>query len=246
MSAANRAIGTAVVAVLLAVAAFGGAIALLLATGILIAAFSYGWPTMLDLPWLWGSRIVLALTGVGTLMTAYTLESGIAALPFVIAVGLIMAFISEMLRRDGRLRLVESLCGVVGGVVIVACAGGWLATAQDADGEALVIATAACLAAASAVSGALPWRGWLNLAATVAAGVLAGTAIAAALPNIEVAHGAWAGLVAGILIASLTVLFDQIPQLGRRSDAFAAIMVPVLIGGMLIYIVAAILSPAVQ
>lgn len=245
MSPANRAISTAGAAVLLAVAAFGGPVTLLIATALLIGAFAYGWPTLLDLPWLRGSRIVLALTGIGTLVTAYTLDAGIAALPFVIAVGLILAFISEMLRGDGRLRIVESLCGAVGGVVIVACAGGWLATAQDADGEALVIASAACLAGASAVSGALPWRGWLNVASTVLAGVLVGAGVSAVLPNIEIAHGAWAGLVAGILIAALFVLFDQVPGLRRWPAALAAIMVPVLIGGMLIYIVGAILSPTV-
>lgn len=246
MSATNRAIVSAFAAVLLAAAASGGTIALYIAVGLLIAAFAYGWPVLLDLPWKWGSRGVLALTGVGTLMTGYTLDSGIAALPLVIAVGLLMAFISEMLRRDGRLRLVESLIGVVSGVVIVASAGGWLATAQDANGVALVIAAAACLAVASAVSGALPWHGWLNVAVTVAAAATVGVAISAALPDLAVAHGAWAGLVAGILIAALGVLFDQLPQLRRRTDALAAAVAPVLIGGMLIYIVAAIINPSIE
>lgn len=243
MSTGTRSISTAAAAVLLALAAFIGQVPLVIISTFVIGAFAYGWPGLLESPWPWGSRIVLALTGIGTLMTALTLDSGITALPFVIAVGVIMAFISEMLRGDGRTRIVESLCGVVGGVVIVACAGGWLATASDSDGAALVVTAAACLAAGSAVSGALPWRGWLNVVLTVATATAVGVGLGALLPDLQLAHGAWAGLVAGILIAALFVLFDQIPQLKRRSGALAAVMAPVLIGGMLIYIVGAILSP---
>lgn len=246
MSAANRAISSAVAAVLMAVAAFLGTLPLFIATALVMAVFAYGWPELLDLPSKWGSRIVLGLTGLGTLIASYTLDSGISALPFVVVVGVVMAFISEMLRTDGRLHLVQSLVGVVGGVVVMASAGGWLATAQDANGVALVVAAAACLAAASAVSGALPWHGWLNVVLTVVVAVGAGAAFSAALPHLSVVHGAWAGLVAGILIAALFVLFDQVSELDRPIDALAAAMVPVLIGGMLIYIVAAIINPSVS
>ena len=240
VSAAGRAVLTAAIAVLLAVGAYLGTVPLLAISVVLVLAFAYGWPTLLGLPWLWGSRVVIALAGIGAVIAGTISDGDVGGLAFIVAIGVILAFVSEMLRRDGRARLVESLCGAVGGVVGVVCVGGWLAAANSVQGTALVVTAAACLAAAAAVSVAVPLPDVLNAILTTVAAGAAGVGISALLPHIGASQGLWAGLVAGVLVAAFHVLFDRLIDIRRPTVAIAAAVVPVLVGGMLIYIVGTI------
>lgn len=243
MSVTARAVTTAVLAVVLAVGAFVGPVTLAVVSAAVAALVVYGWPTLLNLPSVDGSRIVLAVAAAGAVAVGATAgRFGIAGLPFVVAIGVFGAFVAEMLRRDGRHRVVESLCGVVAGVVSVACVAGWSAAALSPGGQALVVTAAACIAAASAVSAALPWQGWWIAGVSVAAAGLVGAGLAALLANIGVAEGVWAGLVVGVLVASLTVLFDRVPHAARRSGALALSALPVLLGGMLTYVVGTVVG----
>jgi hypothetical protein len=241
MTNSTRAVLTSLLAAAFAVAATLGAAPLTLLTLAVVGLFAYGWPVLLDLPWRAGASTVLALTGAGAVEAVRLApQAGLRDLPLVVAIGLILAFVREVLRRDGRIRLVESLSAMVAGVVIVVAGAGWLAAAQDAGGESLVVTSATCLAVAAAVSAALPWRGWLNVGLTTGAALLAGAGVAAALPALGALQGAWGGMVAGVLVASLHVLLDHLPEARRRDGALGAVTLPILVGGMLIYIVGTI------
>lgn len=241
MTNSTRAVLTSLLAAAFAVAATLGAAPLTLLTLAVVGLFAYGWPVLLDLPWRAGATTVLALAGAGAVAAVRLApQAGLRDLPLVVAIGLILAFVREVLRRDGRVRLVESLSAMVGGVVIVVAGAGWLAAAQDAGGESLVVTSAACLAVAAAVSAALPWRGWLNVVLTTGAALLAGAGVAAALPALGAGQGAWGGMVAGVLVASLHVLLEHLPDARRRDGALGAVTLPILVGGMLIYIVGTI------
>ena len=241
VSRSTRAVVTAALAALVAVAALLGEIPVMVTAGALALTFAYGWPALVDLPWPGGARAVLAIVGLGAVVAVLD-DRGLAYLPFVAAGGLILSFVREMLRGDGRAHLVESLCGTVGGVFIVLCASGWVAVYATGSGESVVVCAAVTLAVASAVAAALPWRGWRNVGLTVGSAVGAGVALAALLPEATVVQGIALGATAGVLAASLHVLFERLPQASTRTGGLAAALVPVLVGGMLVHVVAAIVA----
>lgn len=236
MSRSTRAVVTAALAALVAVAAYLGEVPLVAVSAVLALVFAAGWPSLVELPWPAGAAVVLAVVGLGA-VAAVLGDDGLAFLPFVAAGGLVLSFVREMLRRDGRAHLVESLCGTVGGVFIVMCASGWVAVYS---GEGVVVCAAATLAVASAVAAALPWRGWANVGLTVGAAVGVGSALGGILPHVNLAQGLWLGATAGVVTASLHVMFERLPSARTRTGGLSAALVPVLVGGMLVHVVASI------
>jgi hypothetical protein len=226
------------VAAAVAAAAFYGLLPLTIAAAALALLVAVGWPALLDQPAPGGSGLVIGLTGVGAVgaVAATEGEPALRNLPLVLAMGIVLAFVAEMLRRDGRPRLVESLLGTVSGLVVAVSAAGWIATDRTDAGAALVVTCAATLAVASAIS-ALPLAGWWSSIVTVAVAALAGGGLGYLLPDVESGTGLWAGVVSGMLVAGLRALFDQLPALGRKQAALAAIVLPVTVGGILVFVV---------
>ncbi|MHA7133651.1 hypothetical protein [Oerskovia turbata] len=238
MGLSSRAVATSVVAAAVAAAAFFGLLPLTIAAGALAVLVAIGWPALLDQPAPGGSGLVIGLTGVGAVgaVAATEGEPALRNLPIVLAMGVVLAFVAEMLRRDGRPRLVESLLGTVSGVVVAVSAAGWIATDRTEAGAALVVTCAVTIAVASAIS-ALPLAGWWSSIVTVAAAAAAGGGLGYFLPAVESVIGLWTGVVAGMLVAGLRALFDQLPALERKQAALAAIVLPVTVGGILVFVV---------
>lgn len=242
MGLSSRAVATSVVAAVVAAAAFYGIFPLTIATAVLAVLVAVGWPALLDQPAKGGSGLVIGMTGVGAVaaVAATDGEPSLRNLPLVLAMGVVLAFVAEMLRRDGRPRLVESLLGTVSGLVVAVSAAGWIAADRTEPGAALVVTCAATLAIASAVS-ALPLAGWWSSIVTVALAAVAGGALGFALPAVEISNGLWTGVVSGMLVAGLRALFDQLPALERKQAALAAIVLPVTVGGILVFVVGRVL-----
>ncbi|WP_265522921.1 hypothetical protein [Oerskovia flava] len=238
MDLSTRAVATACVAAAVAVAAFFGPLTLTLAAGALALLVAIGWPSLLDHPAPGGSRLVVALAGLGAVAAtgATQGEPALRNLPLVLAMAVVLAFVAELLRTDGRPRLVESLFGTTSGVVVAVSCAGWIAAGRSDAGASLVVTCAVALAVASAVS-ALPLPGWWGAVATVALAVVAGGVVSAVMPMLSVLSGLWSGVVAGLLVAALHTLFDQLPGLSRRTAAATAIVLPVAVGGTLIFVV---------
>ena len=233
---------TAVAATLLAAAAFLGTVGVVGALALAVVALGAGWPRLLDLPWAAGSTTVLTLVGVGG-ATAVGLDGGtLGTLPFVVACGLVLAFVVEMLRQDGRPRLVESLTGTVAGLVVAVCGAGWVAVVVHDGGPDLVVTSAGALAAASVAAVLAPWRGWVSVGTTVAAGAAVGTGIAALVPVTALGEGAVVGAAAGVLAASLHVLLEKLPASTSRLGGVASAVVPVLVLGVVAYVVGVLLG----
>jgi hypothetical protein len=74
--------------------------------GLLVVLVALGWPGMLRLPAPGGSRLVVLLSGFGAAAaTWYTpSEPVLRHLPMIIAIAFVLAFLAEMMRRDGRRR----------------------------------------------------------------------------------------------------------------------------------------------
>lgn len=238
MDLATRSVITACLAAAVAVAAFFGTLQLAVASAALALVVAVGWPTLLELPRGGGARVVVGMAGVGAVATTYATpgEPVLRYLPIVLAMAVVLAFVAELLRPGGRPRLVDSLVGTVSGVVVAVSCAGWIAAGRTDAGAALVVTSAVALAVASAIS-ALPLTGWTNALVTVVLAVAAGGGVSFVMPDLDILSGVWAGAVAGLLVAALHALFDQLPELRGRLGAGTAAALPVAVGGTLIFVV---------
>ena len=135
MNQSTRAVATACAAAAIAGGVFLGEWGLLAVLVVLVVAFAAGWAPLLGLPAPGGTFFVVARPGLGALAAVHvtTTEPWLRYLPLVLAMGLLLSFTNELLRADGRERLVESLVGGVSGVVVAVCASGWVAASKVPD-----------------------------------------------------------------------------------------------------------------
>jgi hypothetical protein len=233
----SRAVTTAVLAAAVAAAAYAGTLALVGVAVVLVAGLAAGGPRLVRSPAPGGATVVVALAGLGAVGVAWRTqgEPVLRHLPLVVAMALMLAFLAEMLRRDGRPRLVESVSGTVTGAVAAVAGAGWVASGRGEPGTALVVAAAAALAAAAAVS-AIPAGRLAAAAAVVAAGGV-GAAAGSVLPALDVVVGGVAGVVAGAVVAAVRLLLVRLPQLDDRRAGAAAAVVPVAVAGVLVFAV---------
>ena len=151
MNLSTRAVLTAAASAAIAVGAFFGEIPLIIIIALLGIAFAFGWSSLMRLPALGGSTLVVSLTMLGALaVVAFTTtEPWLVYLPVVLAFGVLLAFINEMLRPIPRTHLIDSLFGTVTGVIVTVCSAGWLAAFRIEHGLQIVVISAVALAAAS-------------------------------------------------------------------------------------------------
>lgn len=242
MDVSTRAVATAVLATAVAAAAFLGELPLAGVSAVLTVLLAAGWPVLLRLPSPLGSGVVVAIAGIGAVavVVATRGEPFLRELPVVVALAVLLAFVNELARQDGRLRLTESVTGTVTGVVVVTATAGWVASARTPGGTGLVVAGAVALAIAAGVS-AVPLGGWTGAFVTTGASVLAGGAVGLVMPTLEPLPGVVLGLAVGILVASLHELLDRTVARRRRLAALAAIVLPVLLTGIGVYVVGRVL-----
>lgn len=110
--------------------------------GLLLAQ---GWPRLLNLPSPVGVTAVLSASAVGVAVAAWVGDrTDLRWVSVVTAVTLIVSFLHQLLRRDGRERLVDTVSGTALGAGLLAGGAGYVAAAHHADGAALLaICTAA-------------------------------------------------------------------------------------------------------
>lgn len=242
MNEAWRAIMIAAVATILALASYLSLTALVGVVFVMVMAVAIGWPWLIAIPAPRTSSAVLALCGFGavTSVVIMDVEPLLKWLPAALGGAVVIAFMHQLLRRDGRPRLVEGVSGMVAGMLVLASAAGWVAAARTAGGESLVVASAVGLAAASAFAAA-PIRGWFGAAITLGAGSLAGGGVGMVMPMVSGRAGLLIGLMAGILIASLRSLFAHLPAAGQRPAVLASITLPVAASGIAVYVIGRVL-----
>lgn len=242
MQLATRAVVTAVLAAAVAVAGYLGGTPLSITAAVLAVVFALGWPALAGLPFVPGSAAVVALGGVGAVGVVHltTTQPYLRDLPVVFAAAILLAFLNELLRRDGRTRLVESVSGTVAGTLVAVAVAGWVAIGKTPGGEPIVVVGALALAVGSAVV-ALHLAPWLGALVTAGASAAAGTLGGLLLPGIDPLAGALLGLAVGVLVATLHALFDQLPSLEKRWPSLAAVTLPVTVTGILVYVVGRVL-----
>ncbi|WP_402468378.1 hypothetical protein [Isoptericola aurantiacus] len=243
MTVTSRAVTTAVLATLVAGAAYLGPLWSVGASAVLVLLVAVGWAPLLRLPADGATTLVVLVAGLGGVAVTWFTEGEpvLRNLPLVIAFSLVLAFVAQMLRRGGRPRLVESVSGTTAGIVVAVAASGWVATGRSDAGAGLVVTSAVGLAVASAVSALPVAGGWTGSLLAVVLGGAAGAGAASVVPDVEPVQGLTVGLVAGLVAAALRFLFDRQPALAGRRAAVSAVAVPVAVTGILVFVVGRVL-----
>src|SRR5699024_2243025 len=142
----------AVVATILALASYLSLAALVGVVFVMVMAVAVGWPWLIAIPAPRTSSAVLALCGFGAVVSVVVMdvEPLLKWLPAALGGAVVIAFLHQLARRDGRPRLVEGVSGMVAGMLVLASAAGWVAAVRTVGGERLVVTAAVGLAAASA------------------------------------------------------------------------------------------------
>lgn len=201
-----------------------------------VSAVGFGWTRLLRVPTGWGVGMIVALTGVaGGLLVTLDGDDGLRWVPPALAIGVVVAFVHQMGRRDGRPRLVESVSATVVGQAVVLLGTGWLVPGSSTGSAApALVSGVGCTAALLVMTTPWPRRLALPLASLGAA--LVGGALAGTLDGVGVVSGLLTSAVAGTASASVHVLMFRQPTASYRRAAVATGVAAVLAAGLAVHV----------
>lgn len=244
-----------VVPLLLAVAAALPSWTRLLVVVLLVPLLAQGWPALVRSQHDQGSTAVVALTGL-TSAVVVALREDFGAAGVVMAFSVLAAFVSQMLRRDGREGLVEDLSATVTGCLIVVSGTGWCALERGLADPAVAVPCALALFTGALLT-VLEVRATVlealtmtvpALVAGVAGGALAavgffGPSHVGPVASLQSAAACLVvGFVAGVLMAAANrVLWTHRWVPGGRA-AVASAIVPILALGAPVYAIARLMG----
>lgn len=230
-----RAALTAVLAAALAGTALAPPVVVAVLTLVCSVLLAVGLPRLLDLPH--GSGAAWFLSAGTLIVTVVVWFGGLDRVVLLLAGAVVAAFAHQMVRRDGRPRLTESVAGDVLGLVVMCFGTGWFVTAREPGGEQWVVAGALAIVVGT-VCAALPVTSWLAAALAVVAGAGSGGALGALSDDVGWWQGAVLGLVVGALAAALHRTSARSPSSSRLRPALAAATIPVLVVGSVVTVMA--------
>lgn len=238
MSAPTRGAITAAVAAALALGAYFGETVMAVVVVVSALIFAWGFPGMLRNASPRGSTAVIALTLLTGVGLSFAFPDDENVLTLTIAFGVVAAFLHQMLRRDGRPRMVESVSVTVSGLIIAVSAIGWIDALVYTGGVALALVTAAALAFAAGVT-FLPVRGhFVTLIAVVGATAL-GAILSGIVPGVHPVAASVLSFAAGSMVAAVHILFIRYRAISRPWVAFSAATISALSMGLPVMQVAA-------
>lgn len=212
--------------------------AMMLILLVAVVIFAAGWPTLLGLPTQRGSTTILALSGTMSVLVVWLtigIPDDLVAAPQVlsksahqplrwlapvIALSVVVAFAHQLMRRDFRPRLVESVTGVVTGVVLVSVTGGWLASHVTTDGHGLIHTATAALVVAAALT-MLPFARRITSPLAALAGTAVGSAVGALYEQLPWGPSVATSAMIGLLVVAFDRLFITLPTARSRAAALA-------------------------
>jgi len=254
VSSSATASTTAALAALVAVAAFAPAVLLTVAVVLVGLLVATGWSPLLSLPSPRGTASVVALAAaaaaVAVVLTAVPGSDPLGVLPQAAALALLVAFVHQLLRRDGRPRLVESVTASVTGQAVVVLGAAWVALPATVAGPSFAAVVLTAVATTAAVcAGGWPLRvagplsllvggatGWVASAVAVLLG--AGGPVSGVRWTVA---GIVAGIGAGLLNAAWRAHAQRLPTVHGLAAALAAAATPVALAGAGAYVVGRLL-----
>ncbi|USQ80713.1 hypothetical protein NF556_03375 [Ornithinimicrobium faecis] len=227
-------------------AALAGPFVLALALWIAGAVVSWGWAGMLALPAPKGTAAIL-YAGSLALVLSPLVSAERPMLTWVagaLALALIAAFVHQLMRVDGRPRIVESISSIALGLGVMTCGVLLIPLSSTAEGAALVVATVVG-AAASSISDILghwkPLRPWLvPLALLVGGGAAALVAVGLGM---QWSIFLLSGVVAGAVSHALRSVHSTLPTMAHPRPRLVMAICSLLVTGPVAYAVALALLP---
>lgn len=226
------------VCALLAVTAYAGTPYLAAAVVLVVLGIAVGWWGLLSLPHPKGTALVVALCGVvavgAAVWAAEESDQPLAPFAGLLAFAVLAAFVHELLRRDGRKDLVESLTGSFAGQTVAVLAASWvLLPSTDLGVGGIVVAAAG--AAGSRLAALLPIPGRLLAWVGVAIGAVAAAAVSPFFPEVKVTTALLIGAgVSAVVLTFERLLSARVPGQAPTS-MIAAALAPVAVAGTAAY-----------
>lgn len=208
---------------------------------LMVVALASGWPTLLGLPIQRGSTTVLALCGAVGVLTVLLTSTPDSVAPLrwasaVLALSIVVTFAHQLMRRDTRPRLVESVAGVVSGVVVLQLGVGWLPASHQDFG--LVISGVLAMAVGSMVLMLPLPRRLAGVSAMVAGTAAAG--IVSLWLDFAAINAVLTGLCVAVVQVSIDRLFDRLSSAASRHAGMAVGAAEVCTVGMVVYLIGAV------
>lgn len=230
--------GSVVLAALLVLALRTDPVLLAAGLGWCGVVLAWGWPRLLGSSSRVGSSLTIGVTGVlAAAAAAVSTQPYLRLVPVALAIGLGMMFGHQILRRDGRPRLTESIGITSFALGLVAVGTTWVPlarAARPADLAAAALVAVAVSSLADLVAGfgrARPWM--LPLAMVLGAG---GALVAASVLGGPAPGGAaLAGLLCGGVAHSLRRALTVLPAIGAVRSQLAAAAAGILVPGVVAY-----------
>jgi hypothetical protein len=226
-------------AALVGITAYAGTWPLAGAVLVVAGVLAWGWPALMELPAPRGTTTALGISGVlATVSVAATRDEPLLDwLALAAAGGVLVAFLHQLLRRDGRPRLVDSLSGEVMAVALIVCAAALIGLPRANGGADAVLSLAACAAASFAVE-LVPLPERLMTLPLIVGSSAAGGLAAGLVPDTKVAFGAVVGLAYAVGVVCLRRMFMARPVLAFLPAGLALAMAPIAAGGVMTYVLA--------
>jgi hypothetical protein len=244
----------------LAVVAYGGLLVLAVVAGVPFAAaavalgagvLAWGWAGLLGLPSPRGTSFVL---GVGTVATVLTValtrdDPFLRWVPAALAGSMVVAFLHQLLRRDGRPRLVESVASVITALALIVSGGCLIPLPRTAAGGSVMAVAAAAVAVCALVDllARVPRLRPLLLPLALVAGTAAAVGTAAAAGSAAATGGvspgaaAVLGLSVAAVSAALRAVLGALPTMSGPRSQLACASASVLGCGVVVYVVGRLL-----
>lgn len=226
---------------LLTISAFAGPVLVAVAVALAAGVMAWGWSGLLGLPSPRGTAFVLAVGSAGAIGTALATRSDpfLAWMPAAFAGAMIVEFVHQLARRDGRPRLVESVASTITALAIVV-SGSSLVTLPRTPQGAWIVALAASAMAVSALTDLIGrsrrLRNWLLPLAMLAGGAVA------ILVGVLLGDVGWGpSLLIGVLAAGISHAVRRalamLPSISGPRSQLVGASASVLTGGVVAYVV---------
>ena len=231
---------------LLTLSAFVGPVLVAATVALAAGVIAWGWAGLLGLPSPRGTAFVVAVgaaAAIGT-VAATSGEPFLEWMPVALAFSLIVAFLHQLARRDGRPRLVESIASNITAIAIVV-SGATLVVLPRTQHGAWVVALAASAMAATAVTdlagASLRLRAWL-LPLGILAGSLASLAVGLLLDAATWGPAVLLGGVAAAVSHVVRRVLAMLPAISGARSQLVSACASVLTVGVVVYVAGRLLD----
>jgi len=225
---------------LLTISAFAGPVLLAVAVALTAGIIAWGWTGLLGLPSPRGTAFVLAVgsvAAIGTVLATRT-DPYLAWMPAALAGSMIVAFIHQLARRDGRPRLVESVSSNITAIAIVVSGAALVALPRTPHGDWVVALSSSAVAMSALtdlVGGSRRLRAWLLPLAMVAGGTVS-LVLGVRMGAVDWGPSLLLGVLAAGVSHAVRRALAMLPAISGPRSQLVSASASVLTSGVVVYV----------